>query len=228
MKMELTVATYNILHGEMTDMKYEILAKDILDSDASIVGIQEVDLNTLRNYNQDTLALLSKHTGWDYYAYAPTLTNFLGGQYGIAVLSKYPILSARHEGLPAVTESEEPRTVLHTVIDVNGYALDFFATHNDGGSIVEQLAAIQKQTSLCKSYVLVGDFNCEDYERFRVFSDATPVNNASNPLPTTMGDASSIDNILYSSNIKCLGCHTIDTKHTDHYMLVADLVLPEK
>ena len=223
--MNIRVATFNILHGEMVDMKYEILAKDILASGASIVGLEEIDINTQRNYNQDTMAILSKHTGWQYYAYAPTLKNFMGGQYGIAVLSKYPIVSSEYKELPANTEYEEPRVVLHTVIDVDGTRLDFFATHNDGGSIVEQLAAIHEQTSECGRYVLVGDFNNEVYDRFRVFTNATPVNNASNPLPTTMGDESSIDNILYSTGIECLGCHTIDTKHTDHYMLVADLVI---
>lgn len=223
--MNIRVATFNILHGEMVDMKYEILAKDILASGASIVGLEEIDINTQRNYNQDTMAILSKHTGWQYYAYAPTLKNFMGGQYGIAVLSKYPIVSSEYKDLPANTEHEEPRAVLHTVINVDGTELDFFTTHNDGGSIVEQLAAIHEQTSECGRYVLVGDFNNEVYDRFRVFTNATPVNNASNPLPTTMGDESSIDNILYSTGIECLGCHTIDTKHTDHYMLVADLVI---
>ena len=223
--MNITVATFNILHGEMVDMKYEILAKDILASGASVVGLQEIDINTQRNYNQDTMALLSKHTGWQYYAYAPTLKNFMGGQYGIAVISKYPILFSEYKELPANTETEEPRAVLHVVVDIDGVKFDFFVTHNDGDSIVEQLAFIQEQTSACERYVLVGDFNCEVYDRFRVFANATPVNNATNPLPTTMGDESSIDNILYSTGVEYVGCHTVDTNHTDHYMLVADLVI---
>ena len=225
--MKIRVATFNIQYGLMVGLQYKILAKDILNSEADVVALQEVDMNTERNHRQNTMEQLSAYTGMQYYSYAPALKNFQGGQYGVAVLSKYPILSAYYEQLPKTTEREEERTFLHVVVDVKGFSLDLFTTHSEGGSIVEQLAVIQKHTASCENYVVLGDFNCENYSRFEVFPNTTLVNNTENPLVTTMNHHS-YDNIVVSRKIVISGCHTVDTEHTDHYMLLADLVLPQK
>ena len=42
--MKLTVASYNILHGAMTDYDMDKLVQSIVACGADIIGVQEVDV----------------------------------------------------------------------------------------------------------------------------------------------------------------------------------------
>ena len=96
---------------------------------------------TLRNDSQDTMEILASQTGMKYYAFAPALSPYQEGEYGIAVLSKYPIESYIYMDLPKGSTKEEQRVLLHTEINVNGNVFDFFVTHGQQSSITQQLAA---------------------------------------------------------------------------------------
>ena len=122
----ITVASFNIAHGREVDNYYPTLAQDIVDSGAEIVGIQEIDQMTGRNQSQNTIKILSQKTGMEHYAFAPALTPYDGGEYGIGVLSKYPIESFEYFQLPKLTDAEEQRVILHAKINVDGFILDFF------------------------------------------------------------------------------------------------------
>ena len=78
------VGTYNIQYGKNPGMHldFSVLAADVIGAELDIVGFQEVDKNTGRNGGQDTMAILSEATGYQYYRFAPAL-NFSVGQLSI-------------------------------------------------------------------------------------------------------------------------------------------------
>jgi len=71
-------------------------AAEIVAVMPDIVTLQEVD-NTTERHPIDEVAFLSAHTGLKHSAYAPWRP-FEGGQYGIAILSRYPLLQVERHG----------------------------------------------------------------------------------------------------------------------------------
>lgn len=215
------IATFNIHNGMDVNYNFELLARDIVQSGASVIALQEIDQLTERNRHQDTLKILSEYTGFPYYAYHATLPDFLGGEYGIAVLSKYPIASFEGEWLPRNGNGEQ-RAALKTVIDLGGASLSFISTHCDGRIIEKELSAIRQMLSAKEQYVVGGDFNSQSYPEFEVFEDAELANSPKKPLVTTK-NGKYIDNLVCSNNIQIRSAKAIDTGHSDHFLLVAEI-----
>lgn len=83
-----------------------------------IVTLQEVDNRTQR-HPVDEVAFLSAHAHMPYYAFAPWRP-FEGGQYGIALLSRYPLLEVRKHGYVkpgASSHSNEPKCLVQKPMD---------------------------------------------------------------------------------------------------------------
>ncbi|MFC1782978.1 endonuclease/exonuclease/phosphatase family protein [Planctomycetota bacterium] len=112
---QLRVLTYNIHHGEAMDgeFDYERLAKVITDLEPDVVALQEVDRGTQRAGGVDQPALLGKLTGM-YFAFGQAMP-YQGGQYGEAVLSRFPIEKVEVYPLP-FRPGQEPRAALVTYI----------------------------------------------------------------------------------------------------------------
>ncbi len=230
--MNVRVASFNIHAGADVGYDFSILAKDILKSGAEVIGLQEVDKNTGRNKNQDTLAELAKHTGYAYYCYAKT-EDFSGGEYGIGILSKYPIIESEHIYLPRGSDNpeEENRAIQYACIEIDGGEFHFINTHfGFGVTDTQQLAAIKAfiQEKQLDSYLIVGDFNYEIHLTVKnVFPRATLALTADNYTATYKG-GSVIDNIVVSEGIKLTGCQVFDMctiKHSDHNIVAATLML---
>src|SRR5438128_289035 len=91
----IRVMTYNIDHGSGLDQKVNLerTAKVISDSKVDLVAIQEVDCKTRRTGGVDQAEELGKLTGL-HSAFGKAM-NFSGGQYGIVILSRWPILDSK-------------------------------------------------------------------------------------------------------------------------------------
>ncbi len=111
----LRVLTYNIHHGEAMDGKfdYERLAKVITDLEPDIVALQEVDRKTGRASGVDQASRLSELTGLN--AVFGNALYFSGGEYGEAVLSRFPLENPKAHHLP-FRPGQEPRTALEVTI----------------------------------------------------------------------------------------------------------------
>lgn len=114
----LTVLVYNIHAGK--DAKgvdnLERVSQIIRDTKADIVLLQEVDKGTTRSGKVDQVARFEELTGF-HGAFGKTL-DYQGGDYGIAILSRWPILTDTLIHLPVVPPqlrsgvSYEPRGAL--------------------------------------------------------------------------------------------------------------------
>jgi len=108
---QLRVLTYNIHHGEGKDNKfdYERLAKIIRDLNPDIVALQEVDFKTLRSKGIDQAGLLGELTQLK--AIFGKAMYFQGGEYGEALLSRFPMEEKKIYALP-YRIGQEPRAAL--------------------------------------------------------------------------------------------------------------------
>jgi endonuclease/exonuclease/phosphatase family metal-dependent hydrolase len=108
---QLRVLTYNIHHAEGTDGKidYERLAGIINDLEPDVVALQEVDRDTERTHRIDQAARLAELTGMHHVF--GTAMRYQGGQYGEAILSRFPIDEPKSRRLP-FRFGQEPRAAL--------------------------------------------------------------------------------------------------------------------
>ena len=129
--LQLRVLSYNIHHGEGIDRVLDLnrIANVINSVHPDIVSLQEVDRATARVKNQDQPALLAKATSLRV-IFAQNIP-FQGGDYGNAILSRFPIARHKNHHLPNVDAGEQ-RGVLESVIKVSkDRSVLFLATHFD-------------------------------------------------------------------------------------------------
>jgi endonuclease/exonuclease/phosphatase family metal-dependent hydrolase len=160
----MRVMSWNIHHGEGMDNVIDIdrIAQVILDEKADIVALQEVDRGVERSKKIDMITKLADHTGMTY-AFGKTM-EYQGGDYGNAILTRFPIFEERNVLFRKFPETEQ-RGVLLLVLGINGEEIVVASTHLDSqGSDsvrspnVDDLRTILKATGL-RPIMLCGDFN---------------------------------------------------------------------
>ena len=224
----LRFASYNILHGKCADEAMSGIAKNIIENEIDIVGIQEIDRGTLRSDGRDILRVLSEATGYKHYVFFKTIS-FDGGDYGIGVLSRYPIIADAE--LMLDSEGGENRALGYAQIDVNGKAVSFFVTHLTFDSENIRKGQLVQLTELLKgeeAFVLSGDFNTSDLGALDECLGVSRINKKDAPTVTFPEDEIAIDNIVYSNRIWRFGdINTVTDSYSDHYMIWADAELVE-
>ena len=216
-------ASYNIFHGGRADLDMSKIAKNIIDNDIDIVGLQEVDMGALRSGRIDTLKELSLATGYQYYVFFKTI-DFDSGEYGTAVLSKYPIIFSEKYLLNS--GNSEQRALGLTQIDVCGQIINFFVTHLtfDSPAIrAGQLSQIAHMLSQKDNFVLAGDFNTFDLGALDCMDGVKRINKLEDLKVTFPENKLSIDNILYSETKWRFGdINVVTESYSDHYMIWAE------
>jgi endonuclease/exonuclease/phosphatase family metal-dependent hydrolase len=128
----LRVLSYNIHHGEGIDGKLDLkrIADVILSETPDLVAVQEVDKQTNRTDQVDQPKVLGELTGM--HVRFEKNIDFGGGEYGNAILSRFPIRSHKNVHLPNIDNGEQ-RGVLIADIEVPGLAapVRFLSTHLD-------------------------------------------------------------------------------------------------
>ncbi len=161
-KPKVKVMTYNIAAGANNfKVNLEKTAEAIKKVNPDIVGIQEVDRLTNRSGKVDQAKVLAELTGYNL-VFGKTI-DFDGGEYGIAILSKHPILNHYQINLPS---SDEQRIALIANVEVPGFEvpITYINTHLDWHENPEtrmsQIYAIDEHTLDIRGIKLLGgDFN---------------------------------------------------------------------
>lgn len=218
----LRVGSYNIKNGAGVNHDMKVLAEDIVGLNLDIVGLQEVDIGTSRAKGLDILKLLAEATGYPYYQFTKAI-NFSGGEYGTAILSRYPIVS--HESVLLETPSGyEQRAYGHALIEVNGVHVHFFNTHlsyEKAEIRAAQMAQIAAAADAGRGYILTADFNTANLGEFKVFGDAVLVNEGK--YPTFPSSSSAIDNIVLESGWRITDSGMLASGKSDHNLLWAEI-----
>lgn len=160
----LRVMTYNIKNGEIVKHDLSKLAAVIKESNPDVIGLQEVDEGTKRSQGKHETDELSRLTGMPYKYFAANFP-FDGGQYGLAILSKYPITASTTVRLDDHTKREngyEPRVAAVADIAAKGRTITFVTVHASlheeerSGNAQAILNALGPRASRA---IIVGDFN---------------------------------------------------------------------
>lgn len=161
---KLRVMTYNIHVGVGMDKKLDLqrIADVITHEKPDLVGLQEVDRGVKRTEGKDEIAELAAMTQM-HYAFAHNL-DYQGGQYGVAILSRYPIQNIVHRKFQNVREAER-RGMLGVEVNTGKRTINFVTTHLDyqfaDGRLfeAEQMLGFLRQVK--PALIVVGDFNDE-------------------------------------------------------------------
>jgi endonuclease/exonuclease/phosphatase family metal-dependent hydrolase len=163
-KKTIRVMTYNIHVGVGMDKELDLKRiADVINSQRpDLVGLQEVDRGVKRTEGRDEIAELAKMTSMNY-AFAHNL-DYQGGQYGVAILARFPISTIDHRKYENKREAER-RGMIRVEVDVGGKTISFVTTHLDyqyeDGRVfeVEQLLGFLSAQKV--PLIVVGDFNDE-------------------------------------------------------------------
>jgi endonuclease/exonuclease/phosphatase family metal-dependent hydrolase len=203
----IRVLTYNIHHGEGTDGRFDLLrlAGVMTSVQPDLVALQEVDQGTERASGVNELAELEHLTAM--HAVFGKAMDYLGGAYGVAVLSRWPVVGTHNQPLPSFPD-HEPRTALSVELQAGkgGPLLLFTCTHLDQARGPEnRLAQAEYLNDLLvhddgQATVLAGDMNARpDTEVMELFGArwANPPAADPAPLTPTGRPRSRIDYILF-------------------------------
>lgn len=176
-KIVLRVMSYNIRHGQGMDnaIKLERTANAIKEWKPDLVALQEVDRNTRRSGKTDQTKLLTEHLGM-YGVFGKTIS-LQGGDYGLAILSRFPIREYKMVLLPPKIQQEQ-RGLLIAKIGIpdagipnedskipDSKIICFACTHLSVASQAERQVQGNKINDLLslvnEPVILAGDFNAK-------------------------------------------------------------------
>jgi endonuclease/exonuclease/phosphatase family metal-dependent hydrolase len=168
---ELRVLTYNIHHAnppsKINVIDIKAIANVIKQQNPDLVALQEVDVFTNRSgKNLNEAAEIAREVGLPYYFFGKGI-DYDGGEYGVAVLSKYPFEKARNNPLPTKESTGgEHRTLATVIVNLpNKKKILFACTHLDAQRTdtnrLLQINRIMELLTPQKKYpiIIAGDFN---------------------------------------------------------------------
>ncbi|MPZ84728.1 MAG: metal-dependent hydrolase [Actinophytocola sp.] len=246
----LRVMNFNIHTGIGSDTALDLArtAAVIRDSRADVVGLQEVDVHwDARSDFRDQAADLARQLHmWVFFAPIYDLPPLTEGaprrRYGVAVLSRHPIVSAENHLLTRLS-TQDPNPVpapapgfAEAVVLVRGVPVHVYATHLDyrADPAVRELQVADTLRILAEDrrgarQVLLGDLNAEPTapELAPLWTRLSDAWTSAEPGPTYPADmpAKRIDYVTVSSGIEVRDTAVVDTLASDHRPVVADLAV---
>lgn len=164
--LPVRVLSYNIHHGEGVDGRLDLerIAGLIRSVEPDLVALQEVDRKTKRTGRIDQPAELARLTGMK--ILFERNIRFQGGEYGNAILARWPVTEHENHHLPSFDDGEQ-RGVLVAEVQPDDFEehLLFLATHLDHRSDDrERFASARAINALIRKRhrvpaILAGDLN---------------------------------------------------------------------
>jgi endonuclease/exonuclease/phosphatase family metal-dependent hydrolase len=251
--VQLRMMSYNIHAGADQDNVFDLerQAAVIEAQRPDVVALQEVDVHwSARSDYTDEASWLARRLGMRVffgaiYSLPPERPGAPPREYGLAILSRFPILAAENHKITRVsTQVPDPAPGLvpgfpEIVIRVRGVLVHVYDTHLDfradpavrRAQVADMLAIMNERPG---ATILAGDFN------------ATPDAAELAPLWAELGDVMTrpgrvdiptypanaprqrIDYVTAAPDIGVLGRWVPDTVASDHRPVVADLLIPRR
>jgi endonuclease/exonuclease/phosphatase family metal-dependent hydrolase len=250
----MRVATFNILHGrspadDLVDV--DRYADSIKRLDADVLALQEVDRNQPRSQHADLTSIAAEALGADHHQFVAAISGTPGAvwsaatgdaqpddaAYGVALLSRYPVLGWRTIRLPPVPVKvplrfpgqlrpewvrDEPRVAVVAEIDAPGGRLSVVGTHLSylawwNGLQLRRL--VEGLGRIHTPWMLLGDLNMQPPRAERLTGLTELVSGLTFPH---LEPETQIDHVLGSDGLRASG-GAVDLPMSDHRALVADL-----
>ncbi len=157
----LRVTAYNIKHGLGMDGRVDLerIAAVLAATRPDVVTLQEVDERCRRSGSVDQARRLGELLGMD--ARFGPFMDYDGGRYGMALLSRLPILGSANLPLPP---GPEPRTALAATVALAGLEVVVVGIHfyrSEAERTAQAAALLEHLAGEARPTVLAGDFNTE-------------------------------------------------------------------
>jgi endonuclease/exonuclease/phosphatase family metal-dependent hydrolase len=160
--VDIRVVSYNIKHGRGNDNVVDLdrTAGVLRALRPDIVGLQEVDDRATRSGSVAQAERLGQALGL-HHAFGRFM-DFQGGAYGMAILTRYPIVSTQSVKLP---DGNEPRIALAVDVRLPGdrrltiVNVHFDWVRDDAFRHAQATALTSFLDALTAPYLLLGDFN---------------------------------------------------------------------
>jgi endonuclease/exonuclease/phosphatase family metal-dependent hydrolase len=212
--LSLRIISYNIHHANPPSapgvINTDSVAGVIMKYQPDMVALQEVDVNTSRSGKGLNEAKAIAEKAGMQYRFAKSI-DYAGGDYGIAILSRYTFDSFRVHKLPSANVRAEARVLAIGYFTKEKQAFAFACTHLDAeGDNTNRLLQMKVIDSVLRyvkmPVVLAGDFNSEPVnpviglldEKFK----RTCVDSCGNTFPSDR-PAKIIDYIAISRTVNC-------------------------
>jgi beta-N-acetylhexosaminidase len=241
------VLVYNIHAGKDADGRDNLsgISELVRSTEADLVLLQEVDQGTRRSGRVDQPAVLAQRTGY-HVAFGSAL-DYDDGKYGIAVLSRWPIVSDTLIHLPVTPPqtraggSHEPRGALRVVVAAPFGRLAILNTHLDAtaddrwrrqeaDSIVSLAAQLRHRE---RNVIVGGDFNSTPESAVQQSVRSGGLRDGWSECASGAGftypDAvpvKRIDYLYLTGDLRCAAARVIDTRVSDHRPLLVELASP--
>jgi endonuclease/exonuclease/phosphatase family metal-dependent hydrolase len=241
----LRVMTYNIFGGKdlQRQPSLERVAAFIDSLEVDVIFLQEVDRRTRRSGGVDQAAILGDLTGR--YAVFGRSMDFDGGEYGNAILSRWPVRTWRVVPLPAPDSpvpgaaATEPRSLLYVVVEAPGGALHLLNTHLDHreasparhAQALELMGWIAASLPPQASVIFGGDLNArpeapEVRALAALFSDVWPACGSGDGYSFRSDVPDRRIDYIMLAGVHCTAARVPDTQLSDHRPVVVDVATP--
>ncbi|WP_234364023.1 endonuclease/exonuclease/phosphatase family protein [Lunatibacter salilacus] len=237
-KPTLKVLCYNIHYAnppskDKNFIDMDAIAKVINDHNPDVVALQEVDVNINRSGNIDQAKILAEKTGMKAYYFGKAIDHD-GGDYGVAILSKFDLRNTQTLSLPADPETNsEPRVLATAEIRTDdGFDFVFGVTHLEVRHETNRLMQMEAIVSFAEKsslpMIVAGDFNAKPDSRTIEMLDVTFKRTCEDCAPTipVINPNRAIDFIAFSpqERFKVIQHMVIpETYASDHLPVFAEL-----
>ena len=236
----IRVMSYNIHHANPpskakdSTIDMQAIADVIIKANPDLVALQEVDNRTTRSgVNLNQAQELGRLTGMHYY-FSRSM-DYRGGQYGNAVLSRFPITDTMHYELPPQqgSKSEVRSAGIIKVQLQNKKEIYFASTHLDvmrdeTNKLLQSKKIMEVAESLTLPFIIAGDFNARPDSKTIALLDQYFTRSCVTDCPLTIpvvNPRSTIDYIMYrpAGSFETLNVQTInETYASDHLPVIAE------
>lgn len=242
-RLTLRVATYNV-HGCVgmdRQRSEQRIAEVIASAEVDVIALQELDVNRARSTGVDQAAVIAEQLGWRHFFEAAM--QFGEGQYGNAILSRYPLRQERRIELPGEGSwyCRERRVALAAELEMDFGAVRIVNAHFGLGRAERLLQARSLMseewlmaTAPTKPSILLGDFNSRPssetiallQQHLRSVRAVLPAAGKCRTYPTRL-PAVAVDHVFVNALLqpKMLQVHRTPLARvaSDHYPLIAEL-----
>lgn len=235
----IKVMTYNIHHANPPSkakdsvIDLQAIANVINKAKPDLVALQEIDVHNARaGMDLNEAAALAKLTGMNYYF--TRAIYYRGGEYGDAVLSKFPILDSMDYHLSKIEgTNEETRSLCMIKVMLPDKKQIYFASTHLGLTEDTRVLQAEKLTGIIKSLslplIIGGDFNATPESETIKVLDSVLTRSCKSGCPftiPTINPKHQIDYIMYTpfDDFEVLSHRTIpETYASDHLPVISSL-----
>ncbi|MDB4893430.1 MAG: hypothetical protein JWL61_5285 [Gemmatimonadetes bacterium] len=241
------VMVYNIHAGKDAPGVDNLVrvAELVRSTNADLVLLQEVDKGTKRSGNVDQPATLAQLSGLNV-AFGSAL-DYDGGKYGIAILSRWPILNDTlfHLSVDPPQErsggSHEPRGALRVIVQSPFGRMAVINTHLDATATdrwrrqeADSIVSLVTQTRRTEGLVLAGgDFNSTPESAVQVAVRKSGLRDSWSECNGGQGftfpddnPVKRIDYLFLTGDVRCTSAQVINTRVSDHRPVLIEVVIP--